>query len=90
MALLAVWVTEGVDHCVVGYLPEKYHRHAEDLNGMLFQVLEIYSNNSAPNKKRYCELHKGVCVAALVDNTEGMDTSINDMISCNERDYSDE
>ena len=88
--LLAVWVTEGVDRCVVGYLPEKYHRHADELNGRLFQVVELFSKATAPNKKRYCECYKGVCIAALVEDVGGIDTLISDVVSCNESDSSDE
>ena len=60
-ALVAYWITDGVDHCHVGFLPRHMVKYKEAYDGQLAQVVEfLYESN-------ICEIHarnhhgKGVC-----------------------------
>ena len=64
-------VTDGVDHCKLGYLPKRYLRFANELNGELVQVVEILEDGNLPDRIK-SRKSKGMCRAALVGNVAKM------------------
>ena len=40
------WVSDGVDQCLVGFLPHHQVKNLHKLEGALCQVTEVYSDNS--------------------------------------------
>ena len=44
-AIVAIWVTDGIDRCRVGFLPRHMVRHAARYNGALVQVTHVFSDN---------------------------------------------
>jgi hypothetical protein len=39
------WVTDSVEHCCVGFLPHFLFPLADDLNGLLAQVTEVFDES---------------------------------------------
>ena len=39
------WVTEGFDHCHMGFLPRPYVPNATIYDGVLCQVMEVFEKN---------------------------------------------
>ena len=62
----------------------------EHLEGRLGQVTELFSLSGSPTKKRYSMTHKGVYLAALVDNYLPGDDLINSYFVPVESDDSEE
>ena len=66
-ALAVYWVTDGVDHCHVGFLPRHMDNYKEAYDGQLAQVVEFLSES---NIREICTRNhhgKGLCQAALVE-----------------------
>ena len=40
-AIGAFWVSDGIDHCHVGYLPKAYVKNWKQYDGTLVQVVEV-------------------------------------------------
>jgi hypothetical protein len=49
-ALAAYWVGDGIDRCLVGFLPRHLLKHANDYDGRLAQVLDMYAGSDSPFK----------------------------------------
>jgi hypothetical protein len=69
MVSTAIWVTDGVDRCRVGFLPCHMVKHAAGYHGALAQVIRVLSNdvetcNSA--ERRMFHKNKGFCFAAII------------------------
>ena len=75
--LAAVWITDGMDRCIVGFVDPRALGVRERLEGRLGQVTELFSLSASSNKKRYSTAHKGVCLAALIDSYLPGDELIN-------------
>ena len=82
--IAAVWVTEGIDRCVVGYVPPKYNRFLDDLNGRLAQVTSIYSKNDGLKRKRDFHNYQGVVRAVLIEGPGPVDEEYNRLLSDDE------
>ena len=67
--IAAVWVTDGADRCILGYLPDKYMGFADVLEGRLAQVVDIFFLSGCTIKKHYSDAHSGVCLAAIIDRS---------------------
>ena len=66
-AIAAIWVTNGVDRCRVGFLPRNCVKHRSTFDGMLCQVTEILSGESSdPEERAEVRRHKGVCYADII------------------------
>ena len=44
--IAAFWVSDGIDHCRIGYLPKAYVKNWKQYDGALVQVVEVYSGDS--------------------------------------------
>ena len=66
-AIVAFWVSDGVDRCRVGYLPKFHVKHWKLLEGALAQIIEVYHEDSdSPTKRQKCHRNSGCAVAALI------------------------
>ncbi|KAG7353509.1 hypothetical protein IV203_002864 [Nitzschia inconspicua] len=65
--IAAVWVTEGIDRCIVGRVNPAAMKHSERLEGRLCQVTDILWGTSHKAKNKYSTQHKGVVVAQIID-----------------------
>ena len=79
--IAAVWVTDGADRCILGYLPDKYMGFADVLEGRLAQVVDIFFLSGCTIKKEYSDAHSGVCLAAIVDRSVPGDAALNECLS---------
>ena len=66
-AIAVYWVTDNIDRCRVGFLPRHLIREADELNGALGQVQEVYSAYDE-SKMRRNWFHR-LAVAVLITNT---------------------
>ena len=64
---------------MVGYLDPKFMAVADQLEGRLCQVTDIFSNSTSPDRKRLSEEHKGVCLMTIVDSYRNGDDKINEL-----------
>ena len=65
--MVARWVTDGVDRCIVGRVGNINKQCFQILQGRLAQVTELLSESRHDNKKLFSNEHGGVCFAVLVD-----------------------
>jgi hypothetical protein len=66
-ALAAYWVGDGIDRCLVGFLPRHLLKHANDYDGRLAQVIDMYAGSDSPSKRRKNARNYGCCLAVLID-----------------------
>ena len=66
-AIVAFWVSDGVDRCRVGYLPKLHVKYWKLLEGALAQIIEVYDQESdSPTKRQKCHRNSGCAVVALI------------------------
>lgn len=70
-AIAAIWVTDGIDRCRVGFLKAKYAEKegsSEEYDGRLVQVVSIYDKNSESSEDRAAARRfYGCCQAAFIE-----------------------
>ncbi len=54
MAIAAIWVTDGIDRCRVGFLKRHMVQHAARFDGALAQVAHVFSYSDVNRLGRYC------------------------------------
>ena len=65
-AIAAFWVSDGIDHCHVGYLPKAYVKNWKQYDGALVHIIEVYSAESdSPMKCQKFHRNHGFAVAVL-------------------------
>ena len=70
-AIAAFWVSNGIDHCRVGYLPKAYVKNWEQYDGALVQVVEVYSGDSdSPTKRQKFHRNRGLAVGVIISSAE--------------------
>lgn len=63
----AVWVTEGVDACKVGFLPKAYTNYGSLYDGVLCQILERKkSNDTCASIRRTWHRNCGYAIATII------------------------
>ena len=68
-AIAAYLVSDGIDHCRVGFLQRHLVKHWKMYDGALAQVTDVYSEDSASSTNRRKYRHnKGYCVAAIISS----------------------
>jgi hypothetical protein len=68
-AIAAVWVTDGIDHCHVGFLKRHMVQHAAHFDGVLAQVTRVFSSDlgSCDSAQRWMYHHnRGCCLATII------------------------
>ncbi len=65
-AIAAVWVTDGIDRCRVGFLKRHMVRHAVRYDGALAQVTRVLSGSC--DSAEHCMDHqnRGCCLATII------------------------
>jgi hypothetical protein len=68
-AIAAYHVSDGIDRCRVGFLKRHLLKHWKRYDGVLAQVIEVYSKESdSPTKRKNFYHNKGCCVAAIISS----------------------
>ncbi len=73
-AIAAIWVTDGVDRCRVGFVPGHMVKHAARYNGALAQVTRVLSDDAETcdlAEQRMFHKNKGFCLAAIISTLPG-------------------
>ena len=67
-AIEAVWVTDGIDCCRVGFLPRHLIKHWRSYQGVLCQVTEVYDpeDRESLTKRKKDLKNKGCALAAII------------------------
>ena len=70
MALTVNWVSEGIDHCCVGFLPDAFVHQANRWDGMLCQVIDVVKKDDQ-SKFRREKWYKNKGYACIMVITDG-------------------
>ena len=65
-AIAAVWVTDGIDRCRVGFLKRHMVRHAARYDGALVQVTRVLSGSCDSAERRMDHHNRGCCLATII------------------------
>jgi hypothetical protein len=68
-AIAAIWVTDGIDRCRVGFVPRHMVRHAARYDGALAQVTRVFSGDPDTcntTERRMFFKNKGYCRATII------------------------
>ena len=66
-AIAAFWITDGIDRCLVGFLPRYCLSHKEEYDGKIAQVVEVLKNSESPTQRRRSHRNRGMAVLALLE-----------------------
>jgi hypothetical protein len=69
MTIAAIWVTDGMDCCRVGFLPRHMVKHAARYNGSLAQVTRVLSADPTccdSAERRMHHHNRGCCLTAII------------------------
>jgi hypothetical protein len=66
-AIKVFWVTDGIDRCLVGFLPRHCIPHRRDFDGKLAQIIEFLEASTNPAERARSQRMRGSCMAALID-----------------------
>lgn len=67
-AIGVYWVTDGIDRCLVGFLPRHCVRHKERFEGRIGQIIEFLAQSESKSARQRSHQKAGVCMAALLQN----------------------
>ena len=74
MVIAAIWVTDGVDRCCVGFVPCHMVKHAAQYDGALVQVTCVLSDDAETcdlAEQRLFHKNKGFCLAVIISTLPG-------------------
>jgi hypothetical protein len=63
-------VKDGLDCCMVGFLPERYNKEGDLYDGSLAQVTEVFAQSEQPWKRRMSRKHKGCCEGVILGRSD--------------------
>jgi hypothetical protein len=68
-AIAAIWVTDGIDRCRVGFLQRHMVAHAARFDGALAQVTKVLSADDGDTaERRLFHKNKGCCYATIISH----------------------
>ena len=73
-AIAAIWVTDGIDRCRVGFVPRHMVRHAARYDGALAQVTRVFSGDPETcdsAERRLFHKNKGYCRVKIISTLPG-------------------
>ena len=73
-AIAAIWVTDGVDCCHVGFVPCHMVKHTAQYTGVLAQVTRVLSDDAETcdsAKRHLFHKNKGFCLVAIISTLPG-------------------
>ena len=85
-AIAAFWISNGVNTCCIGFLPRNYVKHWKQYEGVLGQVVAIYSEksvNSAERRKHH--QNHGCCRVAIISTEVSSDEPENKKRNLNDK-----
>jgi hypothetical protein len=62
------WVTDGIDRCLVGFLPRHCIPNRARYDGRVAQIVEFLSNSEEAADRRRSKRMLGACRAAFLQN----------------------
>jgi hypothetical protein len=68
-AIAAIWVTDGIDRCRVGFLKRHMVQHAVHFDGALAQVTGVFSSDPGScdsAERRMYHHNRGCCLATII------------------------
>lgn len=66
-AVAACWVTDGIDHCRVGFLPQHCVCQANVYDGHLVQVVSMLSQSENASERKKLRYNQNACYASITD-----------------------
>jgi len=78
--IAAIWVSEGVDRCIIGRVNPAALSHSDRLEGRICQVVEFFSHSQNPSKSSFSDEHGGVLLAQVVDRYLPGDDALNQFV----------
>ena len=73
-AIAAIWVTDGIDRCRVGFVPRHMVRHAARYDGALAQVTRVFSGDPETcdwAERRLFYKNNGYCLTSIISTLPG-------------------
>jgi hypothetical protein len=73
-AIATIWVTDGIDCCLVGFVPRHMVQHAARYDGALAQVTRVLSSDPETcdsTERRLFFKNKGYCRATIISTLPG-------------------
>ncbi len=73
-AIVAIWVTDGIVRCRVGFVPCHLVRHATRYDGAFAQVTRVFSSDPETcdlTERRLFFKNKGYCRATIISTLPG-------------------
>ncbi len=73
-AITAIWVTDGINLCRVGFVPCHMVRHAAQYDGALAQVTLVFSGDPETcdlAERRLFYKNNGYCLASIISTLPG-------------------
>lgn len=67
-AIGVFWVTDGIDRCLVGFLPRHMVKHKAKYDGRVAQIVEFLKDSTSPSQRRRSYANRGMCLAAFLQN----------------------
>lgn len=68
LAIGVFWVTDGIDRCLVGFLPRHLIPYRSKYEGRAAQIVEFLKHSEEPAERKRSHKMRGVCLAALLQN----------------------
>ena len=65
-AIGVYWVTDGIDRCLVGFLPKHCVHHRHKYDGRVAQVVEFLRDSKSPSQRRRSRRKQGICMVAFL------------------------
>lgn len=65
-AVEAIWVTDGIDHCCVGFLPCVYRKHTEHYNSKIAQVTDFLESSDNVTFRCRSQMSRGIGRATII------------------------
>ena len=67
-AVKAVLIQEGVERCVVGFVPRSLLRYADALHKKFVQVTELYASSSLKSERARSHRNGGMALCVLLED----------------------
>ncbi len=67
-AIAAYWVTDGINQCRVGFLPQHCIRQANNFDGHFVQVVALLAHSENASERRHSRNNRGVCYGGIIDS----------------------
>ena len=66
-AIGVYWITDGIDRCLVGFLPRYLVRYSTRYEGKLAQVVKLHNKSQNPLVQKRSQENSGMCAAVVIN-----------------------